>query len=154
MTMRTSLFLRLASFSLLSVLSVLAGCASGVGQGVVGQQAIVVTKLVQSTNSWDGKRLPAYPVTQPEITILRISIAPGARLPLHFHPVINAGVLLTGQLKIETVNGAVLQLRAGDPIIEIVNMAHYGINDGTVPAEIIVVYAGTVDQAVTVIQNP
>ena len=151
MTMRITLFLRLASFSLLSVL---AGCASGVGQGVAGQQAIVVTKLVQSTNSWDGKRLPAYPVTQPEITILRISIAPGARLPLHFHPVINAGVLLSGQLKIETVNGAVLHLKAGDPIIEIVNMAHYGINDGAVPAEIIVVYAGTVDQPVTVIQNP
>ena len=151
MTMRITLFLRLASFSLLSVL---AGCASGVGHGVAGQQAIVVTKLVQSTNSWDGKRLPAYPVTQPEITILRISIAPGARLPLHFHPVINAGVLLSGQLKIETSNGAVLQLKAGDPIIEIVNMAHYGINDGAVPAEIIVVYAGTVDQPVTVIQNP
>ncbi len=151
MTMRITLFLRLAAFSLLSVL---AGCASNVGQGVAGQQAIVVTKLVQSTNSWDGKRLPAYPVTQPEITILRISIAPGARLPLHFHPVINAGVLLTGQLKIETSNGAVLQLKAGDPIIEIVNMAHYGINDGAVPAEIIVVYAGTVDQPVTVIQNP
>ena len=151
MTMRITLFLRLASFSLLSVL---AGCASGFSQGVAGQQAIVVTKLVQSTNSWDGKRLPAYPVTQPEITILRISIAPGARLPLHFHPVINAGVLLTGQLKIETSNGAVLQLKAGDPIIEIVNMAHYGINDGAVPAEIIVVYAGTVDQPVTVIQNP
>jgi quercetin dioxygenase-like cupin family protein len=151
MTMRFPLFLRLAAFS---PLCVLAGCASVSGLEAAGQQAIVVTKLVQSTSSWDGKRLPGYPATQPEITILRISIAPGARLPLHFHPVINAGVLLTGQLKIETASGAVLHLKAGEPIVEIVNMAHYGINDGAVPAEIIVVYAGTVDQPVTVIQNP
>lgn len=151
MTMQFHVFLRLAAFSLPCVL---AGCASVAAPEAAGQQAIVVTKLVQSTSSWDGKRLPAYPATQPEITILRISIAPGARLPLHFHPVINAGVLLTGQLKIETASGAVLNLKAGEPIIEIVNMAHYGINDGAVPAEIIVVYAGTVDQPVTVIQNP
>ena len=115
---------------------------------------VVVTKLVQSKTSWDGKPLPAYPTTQPEITILRISIAPGARLPLHHHPVINAGVLLTGQLKVETVSGAVLHLKAGDPIVETVNMAHYGVNDGTLPADIIVVYAGTVDQPITVVENP
>jgi len=31
-----------------------------------------------------------------------------------------------------------------------VNTFHYGINDGTVPAEIIVFYAGIVGQAITV----
>lgn len=132
----------------------MAGCASAPGLETAGQAPIVVTKLVQSTKSWNGQRLPCYPTTQPEITILRISIAPGARVPLHFHPVINAGVLLTGQLKIETANGALLHLKVGESIVEIVNMAHYGINDGAVPAEIIVVYAGSVDLPVTVIQNP
>ena len=136
------------------LLPVLFGCASAPAQKEAPAQPIVATKLVQSKTSWDGKLLPAYPTTQPEITILRISIAPGARLPLHHHPVINAGVLLTGQLKIETVSGAVLHLKAGDPIVETVNMVHYGVNDGTVPADIIVVYAGTVDHPFTVIEKP
>ena len=91
-----------------------------------------------------------YPQGQPEITILRITIPAGARLETHSHPVINAGVLMSGQLTVETTDGNVLHLKAGDPIIEVVNTLHYGINEGTVPAEIVVFYAGTVGQAVTV----
>lgn len=135
-------------------LPLLFGCASAPAQPGGAEQAIVVTKLVQSTKSWEGTQLPAYPTTQPEVTILRIRIAPGARLPLHHHPVINAGVLVAGQLKIETVSGATLHLKAGDPIVETVNMVHYGINDGTVPADIIVVYAGTVDHPITIVEKP
>jgi hypothetical protein len=44
----------------------------------------------------------------------------------------------------------VLRLKAGDPIVEVVNTLHYGINEGTVPAEIVVFYAGIVGQTVTV----
>jgi hypothetical protein len=58
--------------------------------------------------------------------------------------VINAGVLMSGQLTVETTDGKVLHLKAGDPIVEVVNTLHYGINEGTVPAEIVVFYAGTV----------
>ena len=128
------------------------GCASAPAPVAPSELPIVVTKLTQSVKSWDGKLLPAYPSQQPQITILRIRIAPGARLLLHHHPVINAGVLLSGQLSIETANGDKLHLKAGDPIVETVNTVHSGVNDGKVPAEIIVVYAGTVDQAITVVE--
>jgi quercetin dioxygenase-like cupin family protein len=111
---------------------------------------IAVNELVRSSKSWDGKLLAPYPQGQPEITIRRISIPAGARLETHSHPVINAGVLMSGQLTVETTDGNVLHLKAGDPIIEVVNTLHYGINEGTVPAEIVVFYAGTVGQAVTV----
>ena len=111
---------------------------------------IVVNELVRSSKSWDGKLLAPYPQGQPEITIRRISIPAGARLETHSHPVINAGVLMSGQLTVETTDGNVLHLKAGDPIIEVVNTLHYGINEGTVPAEIVVFYAGIVGQAVTV----
>ena len=112
--------------------------------------AIAVKELVRSSKSWDGNLLAPYPQGQPEITIRRISIPAGARLETHSHPVINAGVLMSGQLTVETTDGNVLHLKAGDPIIEVVNTLHYGINEGTVPAEIVVFYAGTVGQAVTV----
>ena len=105
-------------------------------------QAAAVRELVRSEQSWDGAPLPAYPAGQPEITILDITIPPGAKLPVHQHPVINAGVLIKGVLTVVTREGKTLQLRAGDPIVEVVGTWHYGINEGTTPAEIIVFYAG------------
>nr|WP_295786186.1 hypothetical protein [Rhodoferax sp.] len=54
--------------------------------------------------------------------------------------------------RIKTASGDKLHLTAGDPIVETVNTVHYGVNDGKVPAEIIVVYAGAVDQAITVVE--
>ena len=115
---------------------------------------VSVTKLISSTNCWDGALLPAYPRQQPNITILRIKIPPGVRLHTHKHPIINAGVLLSGQLTVVTTNGATLHLVAGDPIIEVVNTLHYGVNEGKTEAEIMVFYAGTLDDPTSIIAKP
>jgi len=104
---------------------------------------VQVETLVKSDASWDGQALPAYPEGRPKITILRIRIPPGARLPMHKHPVINAGVLLGGTLTVSAENGRTLHLKAGDALVELVDTWHYGRNDGDVPAEIVVFYAGT-----------
>lgn len=110
-------------------------------------------QLVKSTNSWNGDPLPAYPDTAPEITVLRITIPPGSQLPMHSHPVINVGYLVSGELVVHTANGETLHLAAGDPIVELVNKPHYGSNPGSEPAVIVVVYAGTAGTPVTVIEE-
>ena len=112
----------------------------------------VVNQLVKTSRSWNGQLLPAYSEGQTEITILRISIPAGTRLDTHSHPVINAGVLLSGQLTVVTTDGKTLHLKAGDPIVEVVNTFHYGINQGEIPAEIIVFYAGIAEKPVTVVE--
>jgi len=99
-------------------------------------------QLVKSTRSWDGQALPAYRKGAPEITILRITIPPKHTLPMHKHPVINAGVLLKGELTVTTDSGKVLRLKPYDPVVEVVDTWHYGRNEGDEPAEIIVFYAG------------
>jgi quercetin dioxygenase-like cupin family protein len=66
--------------------------------------------------------------------------------------VINAGVLISGQLTVVTKDGKTLHLKAGDPIVEVVNTFHYGINQGKVPAEIVVFYAGIIDTPITVVK--
>lgn len=71
-----------------------------------------------------------------------MTIPPHSELPHHYHPVINAGILLTGELTVVDVKGNVLEMKAGDPIIEVVNTIHYGKNNGDIPAEIVVFYAG------------
>ena len=110
---------------------------------------VVVETLAKSSSSWDGVVLSEYPKGNPEITILRIKIPAGAELQMHEHPVINAGVLLSGELTVVAKDKKTLHLKAGDSIVEIVNKAHYGKNEGTKMAEIIVFYAGTVDKPIT-----
>jgi quercetin dioxygenase-like cupin family protein len=132
-----------ASLSIVFLLQ--SGCATVQRTQEANGASIVVKELVKTTKSWDGQLLLAYPQGQPEITIRRISIPAGARLDIHSHSVINAGVLITGRLTVVTADGKTLDLKAGEPIVEVVNTLHYGINQGDVPAEIVVFYAGTVD---------
>ncbi len=112
-----------------------------------GTQVDVLTK----TNlSWDGSHLPDYPKGKPEITILRIKIPPGLQLSRHEHPVINAGVLLDGELTVKTEDNKVLHLKAGDSIVEVVNKWHIGKNEGNTTAEILVFYARVIDTPITI----
>ena len=111
---------------------------------------VKVDVLAKTSTSWDGKDLPNYSKGQPEITILRIKIPPKTQLPLHEHPVINAGVLLKGELTVVTKNKETLHLKVGDSIVEVVGKWHYGKNDGTEPTEIIVFYAGVKETPITI----
>lgn len=106
-------------------------------------ESIEVEQLTKSSVSWNGSELPAYPDGTPEISILKISIPAGVQMAMHRHPVINAGVLLSGELTVKTDEDESLHLKAGDPIVELVNKWHYGLNEGDEPAVIIVFYAGT-----------
>ncbi len=99
--------------------------------------------LTQTGVSWDGQPLPAYPDGPPQISVLHIVIPAGTTLAMHRHPMINVGYLLSGELTVEANNGQTLRLQAGESIVEVVNTWHYGRNDGSIPAEIVVVYAGT-----------
>jgi len=111
---------------------------------------VSVDVLAKTSSSWDGTPLPNYADGTPEITILRIEIPAGMQLALHKHPVINAGVLLRGELTVITEDNRILHLNAGDSIVEVVNTWHYGKNEGNGSAEIIVFYAGSVDTPITV----
>ncbi|MBN2712845.1 MAG: cupin domain-containing protein [Planctomycetes bacterium] len=136
--MKKKLYLLLALY-----VSFLAGCSENI-------TTVKAETLVKSTHSWNGELLPAYPQGQPEITILRIQIPPHTELEMHEHPVINMGVLIKGELTVVAESGKTLHLKAGDPIVELVNNWHYGKNDGNSVAEIIVAYAGVEGKPITV----
>lgn len=108
-----------------------------------GAPHIKVEQLAKTSLSWDGTPLPAYPEGKPEVTILKYTIPAKARLPLHRHNVINAGLMLRGELRVVAEDGKELRLKAGDTIIELANKWHYGVNEGEEPVEIVVFYAGS-----------
>ncbi|SHO62018.1 cupin domain-containing protein [Algoriphagus zhangzhouensis] len=106
--------------------------------------------LIESFLSWNGDSLPDYPDGKPKISIVKVTIPPHSELPKHYHPVINAGVLLTGELTVIDTKGDTLHMKAGDPIVELVNQVHFGKNEGEIPAEIVVFYAGTEESEIVV----
>ena len=116
-------------------------------------QKIVAETLLQSTLSWNGDPLPAYPEGTPEVSILKFTIPAGATLPSHLHTVINAGILLSGNLTVVSEDQDELHLKPGDTLIELVNKYHQGRNTGDEPAVIVVFYAGIEGQEFTHIKN-
>ncbi|QTX32326.1 cupin domain-containing protein [Aminithiophilus ramosus] len=109
-----------------------------------------VDVLAKTTSSWDGTTLASYPEGQPEITVLHITVPPKTSLALHRHPVINAAVLLEGELTVITEKEETLHVKAGEALVEVVDKWHYGRNDGDVPVVLVVFYAGTEGGAITV----
>ena len=114
---------------------------------------IQVETLVKTTQSWNESPLPNYNPEHPEITALRITIPPHTKLPVHRHPVINAGMLLRGELTVISEAGDTLHMKAGDPIVEMVNQWHHGENNGDDTAEIVVFYSGNVGVPVTILKE-
>ncbi|MDK9779064.1 MULTISPECIES: cupin domain-containing protein [unclassified Vibrio] len=106
--------------------------------------------MLKTTTSWDGAELPSYPQGQPEVTIVKITVPKGVQLPMHQHPVINAGIVLKGEITVTKKSGEKIILKAGDAIAEVVEQWHFGANTGDDPAEIIVFYAGVKNEPITV----
>ena len=104
---------------------------------------LAVTRVAETASSWDGAPLPAYPAERPQVTILRATIPPHATLPRHTHAVVNAGVILRGELTVVSDNGTERTFRAGEGIVELVGTVHYGENRGDGETEMVMFYAGT-----------
>ena len=97
--------------------------------------------------------MPNYPQGQPEIKILKIKIPAGVTLPWHYHPVINAAVILDGTLELYLQNGSKKRYESGDTLIEVVNTLHSGKAVGGKDVHLIVFYAGEKGQQTTILNE-
>ena len=109
-----------------------------------------VERLAASSSSWNGEPLPACRAERPFVTLLRIVVPPHARLARHRHPVLNAGVLLRGELTVVAEDGTERTFRDGEGIIEMVGTLHYGENRGDEPVELVMCYVGAEDAPLSV----
>lgn len=111
---------------------------------------VKVEELVKSTNSWNGVSLPDEDGSETEVTVLRITVAPHTKLPMHFHPVINVAYILEGKLTVIAKSGERKTIGSGEPLIELVDQDHFGINETNEVVKLIVVYVGEKGQPVTI----
>lgn len=99
--------------------------------------------LLQADHSWNGVPYTQYPKGRPQLTMLKLTIAPHSALPWHTHPFPNAGYVLSGTLTVhDKVSGKTKVFHQGDAFAETVNDVHRG-ETGDEPVVLLVTYAGT-----------
>ena len=110
--------------------------------------------LVKSATAWNGKVYKGYPEGRPELTVAKVTIPARTRLPWHSHPMPTVGYILSGHITVEDrATGRRKTYRAGEAIPEQVDAAHSGTTDDE-PAVIVVTYAGTAGQSLSVPIRP
>ena len=114
--------------------------------------AVKVTQVLKTTSSWDNTPI-AYPQGKAEITGLLVEIAPGAETGWHLHPVPSFAMVLEGTLEVTSKDGRVKRFQAGEALAEVVNTLHNGRNVGSIPAKLVVFYAGATGQPLAITQT-
>lgn len=111
---------------------------------------ISVTLLQRTTTTASGQPI-TYPVTDaPEVTAVLVEIPPGADTGWHQHPYPCYAYMLSGKLTLEVKGGKPREIQAGDPLCEVVNTTHRGINNGTEPVRLVMFATGEAGKPFTV----
>ena len=98
--------------------------------------------MLQTTQSWNGKPYTHYPTGQPQLTTIKLTIAPHTVLPWHTHPVPNVVYVLSGTLTLhDRASGKTLVVHEGHAVGESVDDVHRG-ESGAEPTVLIITYAG------------
>jgi quercetin dioxygenase-like cupin family protein len=99
--------------------------------------------LLQADHSWNGTPYTHYPKGRPQLTMLKLTLAPHTKLPWHTHPFPNAGYVLAGTLTVhDKVSGKTRVFHQGEAFAESVNDIHRG-ETGDEPVVLLVTYSGT-----------
>lgn len=112
------------------------------GEYAGGVQARVVLK---TTSTGNGSPIAYLNTDNPEITVMKVDIKPGAETGWHTHSVPVYAYVISGSLTVNIEGHKSLGFKAGDVIIEVMNTRHNGINKGKVPVNLIVFYTGAKD---------
>jgi quercetin dioxygenase-like cupin family protein len=86
----------------------------------------------------------AYPSGRAQITSTRLTVPPGATVPLHLHPVPLFVYILKGKIIVDYGSRGTRTYRKGDAFVEAFEWAHRARNGGKGNVELLTVYAGAV----------
>jgi quercetin dioxygenase-like cupin family protein len=99
---------------------------------------VSVHPLLSSKETITGQTIEVFP--NPQVIAAVYEIAPGASLPVHEHPYARYAYILEGELHVTVVDtGKTIDSKAGDFIVEMRGQKHFGVNNGKVPARLLVI---------------
>lgn len=100
------------------------------------QEVIVATGQAWDGSAWD------YPPAAPQVTLLRLQVAPNTTLGWHQHPMLNVAYVARGAITVERQHDNLQRhFSAGSAIAEMMSVTHRG-HTGADGAELLIFYAG------------
>lgn len=132
--------------TLLLVLGLVLTAGAGLGWAQAGLRA---TTVLQTSTTAIGQPLQ-FPLFRNQFTGVIIELAPGGQVGRHMHPVPNFVYVLEGAITVEAEGYPARTYSAGDAFTESINTWHNGLNRGSVPVKILVVFSGEEGKPVTV----
>src|SRR5664279_3415086 len=96
--------------------------------------------LLEADQSWNGKPYSHYPTSRPQLSMIKLTIAPHTALPWHTHPFPNAVYVLSGTLTLHDRASDKRQVfHRGQAFGESVDDVHRG-ESGDEPVEVLITY--------------
>lgn len=106
-------------------------------------------EVLRTSHTWAHSPIE-FPLGQSEVVGLEIEIAPGGETGWHSHPVPSFAYVVAGIIELTLASGAVKRFRSGEAFAEVIDVAHNGRNVGPDRAKLIVFYASTRGQRITI----
>ncbi len=113
---------------------------------------VKATPVLTTTTTTIGQPI-VLPSKDVQVVVTILEIAPGARLARHKHPFQRYGYVMQGELTVEYEGGRRQTYRAGDFIVEALNVWHFGANTGTVPVKLLVIDQVEAGKPSTILAN-
>ena len=109
---------------------------------VRAEEHVKITKLLQGSETIEGKTIAYPPSDKAEMAVLLVELAPGTEVGLHMHPVPLVVYMMEGELEVEVSGGGKHKIPSGTAFLEVVNTWHNGFNRTDKPVKFLVVFAG------------
>jgi quercetin dioxygenase-like cupin family protein len=98
--------------------------------------------LLSSSETVLGETI-AYPTTgKAVISAMIVTLGPGERTVVHKHGVPLFAYILEGELTVDYGAHGTRTYAQGQAFMEAMDIAHFGVNNGTIPVRILAVYMG------------
>lgn len=132
-----------AKLTRLATLSILLGFTYATN-GVNAADYRAVQQLLDTSKTGIGQSI-TYPAGQAKIASLILTLAPGEKTGVHLHPVPTYGYVLQGELTVDYGKAGIKTFKKGTAFMEAQLYWHNGMNKGTTPVRVLLVYMGAAD---------
>jgi len=133
----------------LFLITLLLSCVILKGKAQYNKDLIVESILKTDTTSL-GQKI-SYPcVARDEVTMLKITLAPGKSTGWHEHNIPVFAYVLKGTLTVELENNKTLQFGENSSFAEVIHTVHRGINNGNGDLVLLAIYLGEKGKALSI----
>jgi quercetin dioxygenase-like cupin family protein len=134
---------------------ILTGCILLGSSALAAAQSPISSEVIHRSTQTIADQPIHLPEGGVEVTASLVTVQPGAALPIHQHPNVRYGYILTGSLTITNFEtGKTMSFGKGEFIIESIASWHSGANEGAVPVTLLVIDQARPGEQSTLLQKP